>query len=911
MANQIAPIQDSFNAGEFGKRMEARVGFERYVNAGSTVENIMPLPQGGWTYRPGFRHITTAKSASVRPWLIPFVFSTEQSYVVELGEQSMRWYRNQGQIFAPATDAVITNGTFDSGITGWTDSSSGTGSISYNSTLDALNLNGAGSSNRAKARQSVATTATGDLHVLKFYINGDPGDVVTVRVGSTAGGSQYLSDSSRETGWHCVEFTPTASPFYVEFENSVNKTIPIDDVSLVNNAAVELVTPWSESQLPDISYAQSADVLYMCIGPVHPYRLERYGNASWSLVKVLFEDGPWQTVNSTSTTLTLSAASGRGVNLTASSTNGINGGSGFRTDDVNRLVRIEYSTNNWTWVQIVSRSSSTVVVVDILGKTASTASVTSWRLGEWSDHTGWPSVVGFIQQRLGFAATSNSPQTFWLSKSAEIENFQDEDDTGDVLADSSIAYTFAALQVNTIRWMASRKKPVIGTVGGNWTLRSDGAVLTPTDISADFEVTTGVARIQPVEVRSKLIYAQAQRRKLLELADVLQASGYQGYDAFDLTLLQDRVLRSGVTQIAYQQEPDSVVWCVREDGQMAALTYQPDQQVIGWSRHIHGGAFDTESAVIESVACIPGQDGAGQFKNSSERYEVWVAVKMTINGSTVRYIEVMERLFNGDEDLQEEAFCVDSGVTLNAPLSIEAVTNASPGVVTITGHGLSDGALIRIVRVVGMTELNGNTYKVANATADTFELTDEDDANVDTTGFGAYVKNGEVREKVSVISGLTHLEGETVQVFADGATQTEKTVASGQITLDSPAGLVHIGLPYTRTWRSLKLAYGGGQQGSAVGRLKNIADLTVAVMETAEGAFTWQTEEDGVLNEEAPLDLRNATNLDADPVRFYTGEVRLGLETGFDRELRLVLIGNQPVPATVLAIVPEIETAMP
>tara|TARA_Y100000401_G_scaffold48082_1_gene37275 strand:+ start:5187 stop:7922 length:2736 start_codon:yes stop_codon:yes gene_type:complete len=911
MANQIAPIQDSFNAGEFGKRMEARVSFDKYVNAGATVENIMPLPQGGWTYRPGFRYVTSAKSASVRPWLIPFVFSTEQSYVIELGEQCIRWYRNQGQIAAPATNATITNGTFATNITGWTDSSAGTGAISHNSTLKALNLDGGGAGNEAKARQSVTTSNTGTLHVLKFYIAGDPGDTVTVRVGSTAGGSEYLSDANRQTGWHCVEFTPAASPFHVEFETALNKTVPVDDVSLLNNAPVELVTPWSEAQLPDISYAQSADVLYMCIGPVHPYKLERYGNASWSLVKVLFEDGPWKTENSTSTTLQLAAATGRGVNLTASATDGINDGEGFRTDDVGRLVRIEYSTDNWTWVQIVNYTSATVVVVDILGKDAGTGAVTGWRLGEWSDHTGWPSVVGFIQQRLGFAATSDSPQTFWLSKSAEIENFQDENDVGEVKADSSIAYTFAALQVNTIRWMASRKKPVIGTVGGNWTLRSDGAVLTPTDIAADFEVTTGVARIQPVEVRSRLLYAQAQKRKLLELADVLQDSGVQGFDAFDLTLLQDRVLRSGVTQLAYQQEPDSVVWCVREDGQTAALTYQPDQQVIGWSRHIHGGTFDTENAVIESVACIPGQDGAGQFKDSTERYEVWVAVKMTIDGSTVRYVEVLERLFNGDEDLQEEAFCVDSGVTLDSPLSIEGVTKANPGVVTITGHGLSNGALIRIVRVVGMTELNGNTYKVANVTSNTFQLTDEDDVNVNTTGFGTYVKNGQVREKVSVVSGLAHLEGETVQVFADGATQTEKTVASGQIALDSPAGLVHIGLAYTRTWRSLKLAYGGGPQGSAVGRLKNIADLTVAVMETAEGAFTWKTEEDGLVNEEAELDLRDAANLDADPVAFYTGEVRLGLETGFDRELRLVLTGNQPVPATVLAIVPEIETAMP
>lgn len=904
------PIQENFTAGEFGKRMDSRVSFQKYANAGSIFENLLPLPQGGFTFRPGYRYVGNAKSASVRPWLLPFVFSTEQAYVLEMGDQAVRFYRNQGQIVAPNTDAVITNGTFDADVSGWTDDSAGTGSIAHNGTINAMDLNGAGAGNEAIATQSVTVTTTNVTHVLSYQIIGDPGDTVIVRVGSTSGGSEYLEDSRREVGRHTVEFTPTSSPFYVQFECDMDKTVSIDNVSLLDDAAVELVTPWTEDQLPELSYAQSADVLYIAIGgSTRIYRFERYGNSSWSLVKVLFEDGPWMVRNLTSTTLQLSAASGRGVNLTASSTTGINDDQGWLEQDVGRLVRINYASTDWTYVQIVSRTSATVVVVDVLGQTANTSAVSEWRLGEWSDARGWPSVVGFIQQRLGFAATTSKPQTFWLSKSAEIENFQDEDVTSTQQDDSSIAYTFAALQVNTIRWMASRKKPVIGTVGGNWTLRSDGAVLTPTDIAADFEVTTGSARIQPLEVRSRLLYAQAQKRKLLELADVLQESGVQGFDAFDLTLLQDRVLSSGVTQMAYQQEPDSTVWCTRQDGQMAALTYQPDQSVIGWSRHIHGGTFDSQNAVIESVTTIPGQDGAGQFKDSTERFEVWVAVKLTVNGSTVRFIECQERAHNGDEDLQQDAFYVDSGLTLDNPVTIEAISNANPGVITATGHPFSDGDLLRIVRVVGMTELNGTTVKVANATANNFEITDEDDVNVDTTAFNAYVKDGEMREKVSSVSGLDHLEGESVSVFADGAAQDDKIVTSGAITLDDPAGLVHVGLPYNRRFRSLKMAVANSDNGSTVGRLKSVDDLVLVLMETAEGAFTCKTVDQGGVNEEAQLDLRDATDIDGDPVPFFTGEVRLGLVSGFDQDKRLELEGDRPVPCTVLAMVPELETS--
>ncbi len=984
MTTQVHPLQESFNAGEFGARMHARVQFDKYQNAGATYQNILPIPQGGWTFRPGFRHIASAKSASVRPWLIPFVFSTTQAYILELGETAMRFFRNQGQITAPDTDAAITNGAFGSDITGWTDNSNGTGSIAHDATNSDMNLVGVGSGNEAIATQSVTTSNTGTQHVIKFKVVGDAGDEIIVRVGSASGGASadYLSDAKKHTGWHTIEFTPSASPFYLSFENQQNKTISIDDVAVIDNTAVEIPTPWSESDLPSLSYAQSADVIYFCIGgSIRPYRLERFGNSSWSLEDVLLKDGPWLDLNTSATTLTLSATSGNSINVTASSTTGINDDQGWLSTDVGRLIRWKDPAGDFTWMQITSRTSSTVVVADIKGPNASATTATAnWRLGKYNDADGWPSVVGFVQQRLGFAATTTYPQTFWLSKSADIENFQDEDVDGNVQDDSAIDFTFAALQVNTIRWLASRKKPIIGTQGGNWTLRSDGATLTPTDINADFEVSGGAARVQPLEVRNRLVFAQAQARKLLEFADVLQDNGVQGFDSFDLTILNDRVLTGGTTQLAYQQEPDSVIWSVRADGQAPTLTYQPEQSVIGWARQIHGGSFEGGDAIIESVATIPGQDGSGQFKDSSGRHEVWIAVKQKINGSTVRYIECLEKMFDAEEDLQEEAFYVDSGLSLDAPIDITAVTQANPAVVTAASHGFSDGDLVRIVRVTGMTELNTNTYKIAETTTNTMELAaidgsaitaatkanpgqltipshglsnsdeihihdvggmtelngngytvtvvDSDNVTIgvdtsgfttytsggtahtvtNSTGFTAYASSGEVRKKVSTVSGLSHLEGETVQVFADGAVQNDKTVSSGSITLDDAASVVHVGLEYERRFKSLKLSY-GSQSGSGVGQEKNVGDVILVLMETAEGALSVATEDEDGEGTFTELDLRDATNVDGDPVPFFTGEKKLGVSAGHDEDLRLVIKGTAPVPATVLGISPELDVA--
>jgi len=446
-----------------------------------------------------------------------------------------------------------------------------------------------------------------------------------------------------------------------------------------------------------------------------------------------------------------------------------------------------------------------------------------------------------------------------------------------------------------------------------------------------------------------------------------------------LTILNDRVLTGGTTQISYQQEPDSVIWLTRADGQLPALTYQPEQSVIGWSRHIHGGSFEGGSAVIESVATIPGQNGSGQFKDSSGRHEVWVAVKIEIGGSTKRFIECMEKHYNSEEDLQEEAFYVDSGLTLDTPKTISGATAAKPVVVTASLHGFSNGDLVRIVRVDGMTELNNNTYKIYERLDNTFEISEIDGVSIsavtkanpasvtaashgfvtgdqiafhdvggmtqlngngytvtkvndntftigvdssgygtytsggraykgiDGTGFSAYKANGEVREKVTTVSGLNHLEGQTVQVFADGAVQTTKTVSSGAITLDSAASLVHVGLSYERRWKSLKLAF-GAEAGSAIGQPKSIADVILVLMEAAEGSLSVASVDDDGEGAFTELDLRSANQIDGQPVPFFTGEKSLGVEAGYDEDIRIVIKGTSPSPATVLGVSPELET---
>lgn len=821
---RVGPAFNDFNSGEYGERMDARVDFAKYASAGARFLNILPLPQGPWTRRPGSRYIAGVADSSSFHRIIAFQFSTIRAYVLEFGNATLRFYRLQASVSVENTDASITNGTFDSNVTGWSDQSTGgTAVISHDSTLNMMNLVG-DASQTAVAQQEVAIGASfrSTVHVLTFRIYGAPGDIVKVRIGSTSGATDIVNDFQAGAGYHSLDFDPaTNSSVFIQFRNEDDKTKKVDNVALLDNEPLEIATPYATADLPFLKYAQSPDVLYLCRGsdtasetaPV--YRLERFGDLRWSLEEVLFTDGPYLDENTTTTTMTPGAANGFAVTVTASSVTGINDNTGFQTTDIGRLIRIYNGTaSKWAWGVIVSRSSTTVVGVDHKGSVDfQTAAKTEWKLGEFSGTTGHPRVVAFVQQRMFLAATSDEPQKFYMSQSGAIEDFTEDDLNNTVENDDAFSFRMAAEEVNTIIWASYRRRLALGTVGGEWTVESEGQRLLPSDIDAVPQTSFGGSEtVSALKARNRQLYVQRTDRKLLEYGYSFNDDAYQ---SLDLTILSDRILKTGVTEMAYAQEPDSIVWCVRSDGVLAALTYQPEQEVLGWSRHILGGSFGEGDAVVESVATIPGTNGAGQIKDSTGRTEVWLVVKRTIDGNTTRYVEVFEKIFNGDEDDQEDAYYFDSIVTYDST-------------------------------------------------------------------------------STTTITGLDHLEGEVVKVWADGALQTDKTVASGQITLDRAASVAQVGLGYRHKWKALQLAY-GAQAGSATGKNKVPQKVGFNLLETAENSLFFGTDESPT----KPVELRTISDATTLPAPLFTGQTKmLPIAAAWGPDTRIYVEGDHG-PCTV------------
>jgi len=683
-----APIFTNFTAGELSPRLDGRVDLTKYANGCKTLENMIVQKHGPASRRGGFYYAAEVKDSTKKTRILPFEFSVSQAYVMEFGDQYIRFFKNYGSI--------------------------------------------------------------------------------------------------------------NSGPFDETFTEDFN-----------SGAVYEISSPYLEAELFEIVITQSADVLYIAHPNHAPRTLSRLADANWSLAVIEFVDGPYNSVNATDTTLGLSATTGS-VTVTASAVTGINDDLGFLATDVGRYIRFEDAANNWTYLEITAFTDTTHVTATIEGPDASaTTAQTGWRLGAFSETTGFPGVTTFFEQRLVFAATPTRPQSMFFSVSADYTNHAPTDAGGDVLDDSGFIYTIATDQVNTIRWMRAGKVLSVGTAGGEFIVSQgdNNSPLSPTNTRVVRQTTFGSAAVTPPQVGNSVLFLQRASRKIREYVYQFESDAYT---APDLAILSEHITEGGIIDMAYQQEPDSVVWMARTDGVLVGMTYERAQDVIGWHRHIIGGA----DAKIESVAVIPNTTATAD--------DLWAIVERTINGTSVKYIEFMT-------------------------------------------HGLPEGDTntVNATYLDSMLSYDGNP--------------------------------------VSSLSGLDHLEGQTVSVLADGATHPVRTVSSGSITLNDSYSVVHVGLPYTSTLQTMRIE-AGAKDGTAQGKKKRVSRITYRIFKTL-----------GLKHGPNPdrLDIvpfrSSADDMDEAPALF-TGDKEVEFPRNWDKDGFITLVQDQPLPLTVLAIMPELNT---
>lgn len=752
-------IQTSFNAGEFSPFLEGHVDAPKRASALKECQNMIPLVQGAATRRGGTRHISPVKDSANQTAIVRFEFSVTQAYIIEIGDQYMRFIRDNGNILeadqtitgiTQANPAVVTITSHPFSDGDWVYISSVAGMTEVNNKFF-----------------KVANSATNTFELQDVY-------------GNNIDSTSYTAYSSGGTAARVYEISTTYAQADLFDSDGVLR----------------------------LRFNQSADVLYITHPDYAPRKLSRTGHTSWTLTELDFLDGPYLPTNTDSSkTLQPSGTTGS-ITITAS------GHSPFVSTDVGRLVRIKHS-GTWGYAEITGFTSSTQVSADVKSDFGASTSQPDWRLGVYSETTGFPTVSTFFQDRLVFAGASNTPQRIDFSVSSDFENFAPTETDGTVLDDSAIGVTLNAENVNVIRWLANHEKGLlIGTVGAEWIVRAStaGEAITPTNIQATQTTSRGSANIPPAQVDNAVLFIQRAKRKLYRIAFVFEDDGFRSPD---LTILAEHITRGGINQIVWQQEPHNILWAVRSDGVLLGFTYDTDQQVIGWHRHILGGYSDadqTTDAKVESIAVIPSADGS--------KDELYLIVNRYINGGTKRFIEYMTPVYDDSID-QEDAVHVDSCLTY--------------------------------------------------------------DSTATTT-----------------ISGLDHLEGEAVTLLTDGADHPDVTVSSGSITLQQSHSVVQVGLKNTWRLRTLGLE-AGSADGTAQGKTKRISRVTLRLLNTLGVLFG---DPDGDLDE---YNFPAGDTGSAPPL--YSGDSeRIDWPSGYDKKAEMLFTGSTALPATILAIMPQVNT---
>jgi hypothetical protein len=608
---RVAVQLTNFTGGELSPRLDGRNDLAKYASGCKTLQNMIVYPHGSAARRPGTTFVAEVKTSSAFTRLIPFEFSTTQTYILEFGDDYIRFYKDSGAI------------------------------LEANKTITAI----------TKANPGVVTaTAHG-------FSNGDT-VVISGVVGMTQVNGKRFKVASVATDTFALQDIDG---------NNVNTTSYTTYVSGgVANRVYTLATTYETADLAELKFAQSADVMYICHPDYVPKKLSRTGHTSWTITDVEFTNGPYLDDNITAVTLNSSTHTvGTARDLTASAAT-------FVSTDVGRLVRFREG-----YGKITAFTSTTAVTWTIIKDTNSGSSSTDWALGAWSDTTGYPSCVSFFEQRLVFAGTTDQPQTLFFSKSGDYENM-DENRGGTIADDDAIIYTIASNQVNAIRFLSSTRTLIVGTVGGEFSVSGGGTddPVTPTNILIKKQSNHGCANIDAIPVGNVTLFLQRAKRKIRELAYNFDVDGYV---APDMTILAEHISESGIKSMSYQQEPNQLIWCVREDGRLVCLTYQREQQVVAWHQHIFGGAFSTGIAVCESIATIPTDD---------KEYQSWVIVKRTINGVTRRYVEYLNE-FDFDQTDNTEFNFLDSQLAYSgsATTTISGLDHLEGQVVSVLANG--------------------------------------------------------------------------------------------------------------------------------------------------------------------------------------------------------------------------------
>lgn len=663
----------------------------------------------------------------------------------------------------------------------------------------------------------------------------------------------------------------------------------------------ELVTPYTEAELFELNYTQSADVMTL-VHPAHPpAQLSRLANDDWTLADISFVPSIVAPTNLVATVLTggsgattpyryvVTSVSDDEVPEESLPTASVSINSYDNKPGANLTWDAEagadyynvYKDNNGSGIFGFIGRADGVTFTD--NNIAPTKTDTPPNANNPFDAVGdYPGAVGYYQQRLCFAGSDNSPQTMWMSKTGNFNNFGYATPIKD---DDSITLTIASRQVHRFRHLVQLQELLGLTTGGEWVFAGADTGLTPKTVQAKVQSYNGSSRIPPIIVNNSAIYVQGRNSVVSSLAYTFESDGFSGED---LTKFSPHFFRGHqLVDWTFQQVPDRLVWAAREDGVLLCMTFLPEEQLIAWHQHVTDGAVESVCSIAE------GDEDA-----------LYLVIKREVNGSTVRYVE---RMASRQVSNSIDGYFVDCGLTYDGrntePTHQLKLTGGVewkyPEQLTLEaiGHSSLTGALVgrTISLSVGSDMVRVEVVSVESGTSATVKLTEICPDSLRDVAVADWAL------MATTLSGLAHLEGKTLSILTDGDVHPQQVVSSGAIALQYPAAVVHAGLPYVAQAETLEIDWADRESSTKLDVRKVVPSLSV-ILESSRNF--WAGRDADHLYEQKPP-YREFYN---QPLALQTGSSQIKISTAWDEAGRIFIQQADPLPLTVLAVIPEVVT---
>lgn len=865
----------AFNRGLLSPSGQARVDLPRTSLSAEVFVNWDPRVLGPMALRPGFEQIRDLLGLSRQ---FPFVYSVSETAQLDISDGAMRVAIDDVLITRPTVTAAVTNGDFTTDLSGWTDNDE-SGCFSLWS-AGAMALLGNGTT-AAIRDQQVTLVESGTVHALRIVVSRGP---VMLRVGSTIGDDDYISETTLGTGTHSLAFTPTTN-FHIRFLNRRSFTTLVDSCNIESAGTMSVPTPWVPADFAKLRPVQSNDVVYMSCDGYQTRKIERRASASWSVVLYEPETPPLFGLNATPVTLTPSALSGD-ITLTASSAlfKSSNVGSIFRIDSVGQTVSAALTGDNQfsTEIRVTGVGGQRAFGVMVTGTWLATVTLQAspGEPGNWIDVESY---------------TVNQSKSYNDELDNQIIYYRIGIKTADYTsgtANVNLTYTSGSIS-GRARVTAYTSATVVSAVA----LESFGA----TTASSDWQESRWSSRrgFQSANTifEGRLWFASKDR---------IDGSESDLFEDFDEDTEGDagpisRIIGEGPVQTVNWMVPLNrlLIGTIQTCANIAPVKLDRNNVLSGRSSSFDEPLTPTNFNLKPSApGCAFVQRArnrllAVNFKLEENDYaETDLSISVPdlheyVPGGTDRRITHIAIEYEPEKRIH----CLRADGTATVCV-IDRAENV------ICWVEIETDALIEDICVQPGTERDRVYYSV-NRDGDRylwkFALREEcrgGTANKQADGFVHYEGSAS-----ATITGLEHLEGAQVVAWGDGIDLGTYTVSGGAVTLSQACTVATVGLGYQARWKSSKNAFGDAA-GTALNQPKRIDALALILQYTHAQGLQYGPDFDTL--DDLPL-VEDFDELDPDTVHELYDKDSFEFPGEWSTDSRLCLVANAPRPCTVLA----------